>query len=580
MTKRAASPRSKGTSVFISYSHKDERLRERLEAHLSALKRDGVIRTWTDRQISPGSEWQSQIREELEQADIVILLVSPAFLASNYAADTELRRALERHRSGESVVVPVILRPCDWAESPIAGLQALPTDGKPVTLWKNQDAAFADVAVRLKKIIEHRAPTQHPKPTRWSVVLSGTVDEVDAKQLEAIVEKLREVAGDASITLKKVEPGSVVLFLEGSQETAEILAYLIKNGMLKDVCGCKVKGVGLSPDPLETTSSYDGNPDEVLNEIRSIENNDHNIRRVVEQLRSPIGVLPFVGAGLSIPFGYPGWTDFLLLQAQATGMRNKVSRMLRQGQYEEAAGEIECALTPFGLRSAIEDKYGDHVIAGREITGPPRLLSKLTNGPVLTTNFDRILEHAFEADGQPFEVVVCGAKPDMINKAVQQGRRRLIKLHGDWEESSDRILTKAEYEEHYGTTDSQYDPDLPLPRILRSILVGRSLLFVGCGLNQDRTVRILQRVASESQEIGHYAIVELPASIKRRREKNKFMAGHNIRPIWYPTGKHNYVEIILIILASHKAKNTSQVNGSRARSDPALKRETDRRING
>ena len=109
-----------------------------------------------------------------------------------------------------------------------------------------------------------------------------------------------------------------------------------------------------------------------------------------------------------------------------------------------------------------------------------RLLCDLSTGPVITTNFDRLLERTFELAGKRFEVIVCGAKPDMINRAMQQSRRRLLKLHGDWEESTDRILTKSEYDRHYGAGASPFTQTLPLPRILKALLTGRSVLFLRC----------------------------------------------------------------------------------------------------
>jgi hypothetical protein len=97
-----------------------------------------------------------------------------------------------------------------------------------------------------------------------------------------------------------------------------------------------------------------------------------------------------------------------------------------------------------------------------------------------------------------------------------------------------------------------------LPRMLKMLLTGRSLLFLGCSLNQDRTVQVLERVVAESREIGHYAILELPLTVGKRREKTKFMDQHNIRPIWYPNGKHTYIRDVLqtLILESMEGRPT------------------------
>jgi hypothetical protein len=140
--------------VFISYSHKDERLRRELETHLTLLQRQKVIAMWTDRRIMPGEEWKDRIDENLDSAGIILLLVSADFVASRYCYDVEMTRALERHDAGEARVVPIILRSVDWHSAPFGKLQALPTDGKPVTLWTDRPSAWTDVAAGIRKVAE------------------------------------------------------------------------------------------------------------------------------------------------------------------------------------------------------------------------------------------------------------------------------------------------------------------------------------------------------------------------------------------------------------------------------------------
>lgn len=133
-------------SVFMSYSHNDEELRQELEKHLASLRRQGVISTWHDRRIGPGQEIDGQISAELDAADIILLLVSADFLASDYCYDVEMRRAMARHKQGEARVIPVILRPCDWQTAPFGRLKAVPTDGKPVVKHATLDDGFLEVA--------------------------------------------------------------------------------------------------------------------------------------------------------------------------------------------------------------------------------------------------------------------------------------------------------------------------------------------------------------------------------------------------------------------------------------------------
>lgn len=143
--------------VFYSYSHKDESLRDELLNHLSALKRQGVIANWHDRKIGAGREWKGEIDEHLDNAQVILLLISSDFLASDYCYDVEMKRAMERHEKGEARVIPVILRPVDWSGTLFAKLQALPRDAKPVTTWSNQDEAFADVARGIRAAVEDLA---------------------------------------------------------------------------------------------------------------------------------------------------------------------------------------------------------------------------------------------------------------------------------------------------------------------------------------------------------------------------------------------------------------------------------------
>jgi hypothetical protein len=141
------------TQVFISYSSADEELRKELETHLALLKREDAIETWTFRSIDAGTDWKSEIDTRLESADIIVLLVSANFVASDYCWNIEMRRALQRHRDGVARVIPVIIRECDWSSAPFAGIQALPPAAKPVTSWRPRDRAWTAVAEGLRRAV-------------------------------------------------------------------------------------------------------------------------------------------------------------------------------------------------------------------------------------------------------------------------------------------------------------------------------------------------------------------------------------------------------------------------------------------
>lgn len=132
-------------NLFFSYAHEDEELRNALEVHLAMLKRNGLVRAWHDRRITAGSDLDGAISKHLEEADVILLLLSPHFLASDYCYETEAARALQLHAAGKAVVIPVILQPCDWLESPFRKLRATPKDGKPVAKFPNMNDAFLEV---------------------------------------------------------------------------------------------------------------------------------------------------------------------------------------------------------------------------------------------------------------------------------------------------------------------------------------------------------------------------------------------------------------------------------------------------
>ncbi len=141
-------------NVFISYAHADEVLKDELVVHLATLKRQGKIKAWQDRDIEAGAEWDQEIKANLEAAEIILLLITPRFLASDYCFDLEMQRAVDRHDAGTARVIPIILKPCDWQGTPFSKLQGLPKDCKPVNKWDDRDEAFLNVVQGLRKAVE------------------------------------------------------------------------------------------------------------------------------------------------------------------------------------------------------------------------------------------------------------------------------------------------------------------------------------------------------------------------------------------------------------------------------------------
>src|SRR5260370_35237827 len=130
--------------VFCSYAHGDEAWRQKLEAHLSLLRRPGLISLWHDRLIVPGTDWAHTIDIHLETASVILLLVSADFFASDYCYGIEMQHALKRHEAGEARVIPLLVRPVDWKVAPFAYLQALPTDARPLSSWQDDDMALTE----------------------------------------------------------------------------------------------------------------------------------------------------------------------------------------------------------------------------------------------------------------------------------------------------------------------------------------------------------------------------------------------------------------------------------------------------
>jgi len=135
----------RGLSVFISYAHEDEEIKIQLSKHLSALEHQGLVTTWHDRKIVAGTEWKSEIDNNLNKADMILLLISSDFIHSRFCYDIEMKEALERHKKNDAIVIPIIVRSVHWSNTPFAKLQVLPTDGKPINEWENKDRAYMEI---------------------------------------------------------------------------------------------------------------------------------------------------------------------------------------------------------------------------------------------------------------------------------------------------------------------------------------------------------------------------------------------------------------------------------------------------
>lgn len=156
--------------VFLSYAHADEAFRDELVKHLTPLKRRGGISVWHDRRLLPGAPLDATISAELEAADLILMLISADFVASDYCWDKEMARALERHEAGEARAVSIVCRPCRFKDLPFARFVMTPTDAKAISTWTDRDAAWVDVVSAIERAIEadadrHDTPV-HAAPMR------------------------------------------------------------------------------------------------------------------------------------------------------------------------------------------------------------------------------------------------------------------------------------------------------------------------------------------------------------------------------------------------------------------------------
>lgn len=251
-------------------------------------------------------------------------------------------------------------------------------------------------------------------------------------------------------------------------------------------------------------------------------------------------VIPFVGAGLSVPSGYPGWTVFLKQQIHETTIDLvEFDQILSAGQYEEAAQRLADALGP-AFNEGVESAFG----RSREIAGCVQMLPHVFDSCVITTNFDDVAKRCYEAEGKPFSEELSGEFSQELPRKLAEGKRILLKLHGTSTSSRSRILTASEYDRHYGEGNE-------LQRAIEAICT-RTLLFIGCSLTVDRTLsamKALVQAKGHDNIARHYAFLPVPDSSAEKIARRDALMECNIYPIWYPAGTHDdSIEALLIAL--------------------------------
>jgi len=263
-------------------------------------------------------------------------------------------------------------------------------------------------------------------------------------------------------------------------------------------------------------------------------------------------MLPFVGAGLSVAAGCPTWSDYIIQQAIGAGFDEvTIKNRLDNGEQEEVMDEVIARRTVEVFRRDFSSSF-----TGRRLSpnlSPARCFPGLFDGPVITTNFDRILEECMSNAGHPFDEKVTGTEESArFIRGVHCGERYLLKLHGNIDEPAHRVLTKHEYDRAYGENEIDYTKRLP--KIIRQVFSSYSVVFLGCSLVADRYLNILKSLFEEQGEYmpKHFAILEAPDDEDDLRQRDTFLAGLGVSPIWYSSGDYEAVTEILGLLKIEK----------------------------
>jgi hypothetical protein len=256
-------------------------------------------------------------------------------------------------------------------------------------------------------------------------------------------------------------------------------------------------------------------------------------------------IVPFVGAGMSKPMGMPLWADALrkllgrLPGADAPG----ISALIDAGRYLEAA---QALVEHDGIQvtNFIRTTYRKQQM---NLNGPLVLLPRIAKGCVITTNFDDAIEQVYRRDGAEFHAYMHGTQEHNFFQRLVRGERCLLKLHGDADNEATHILSEAQYAAGYGRP---FDFHKPLPKALRQVFVSQSLLFLGCSLEQDWTLELLDlaRQADEYAIPNHYAILPDPVDAQTKQQRESRLLNLNVQPLWYPAGRHEFVELYLQLI--------------------------------
>jgi hypothetical protein len=261
--------------------------------------------------------------------------------------------------------------------------------------------------------------------------------------------------------------------------------------------------------------------------------NKHVLEALVAQLRSPVGVVPFVGAGLSMDFGVASWPRFLADAAEFHEAPELVLAEIKAGRLIQAATLL--AKDPDRFQAMVAGAFGASIKLQHADGFAVGQLPMLAAGPVITTNFDSVLETVFAEAGAAFDKVITGTEPDNVVRAMQRNEHALLKIHGDAADRTARVFTGLEY-------DAQYKG---ISRLARVMFTNRPLLFLGCSLDKDRTLEVLEAIHQEIPGLAHYGVVAGSYSMSKTRNRRDELARYGISPVWFVPGDFSQIRKVL-----------------------------------
>ena len=273
--------------------------------------------------------------------------------------------------------------------------------------------------------------------------------------------------------------------------------------------------------------------DSWLDTLLALGDNRTLLPDLVRQVQSASGVVPFVGAGLSAAYHLPQWGPLLRSLAPDEASILELNRLLAANEYETAAEYVFDARGAAEFNQLLASALALDVDVEKDTAITK--LGLLPTGPIITTNFDRIIETVLVAEGVPLTVVVGDDRAKII-ESIQYQTNTLLKLHGDAQDPASRVLTKSEYDDHYTRW---------LKQLLRNMAT-RPMLFLGCSLQNDRPVRVLQEVVKEGQVlVHHFAFLAFPGEEELDARKHQLVDELRINPIWFPAGRYEVIDKLL-----------------------------------